>query len=151
MKAVIEQKSSAPVDQQTLYFQEQVMHNDSVLSSISGLDHGGMVYLSRRHFSLTIYSWLTGSLEKVQLKLNYNIMVMVWVESVVVLACAREHVVGDCWSHDDEQNVQLSMFTVCMGVVMCCIRYSWIASKNCFIPVVLSNGMLLNCNSVQCM
>ena len=74
---------SVPVDQQTLYYQEQVMHNDSVLSSISGLNHGGMVYLSRRrYFSLTIYSWLSGSLEEVQLKLGYNIMVMVWVEGV---------------------------------------------------------------------
>ena len=44
LKSVIEQRSSAPVDRQTLYFQEQVMHNDSVLSSISGLNHGGMVY-----------------------------------------------------------------------------------------------------------
>ena len=77
LKAVIEQRLSAPVDQQTLYFQEQVMDNDSVLSSISGLNHGGMVYLSRRcYFSLTIYSWLSGSLEKVQLKLSYSIMVM---------------------------------------------------------------------------
>ena len=76
--AVIEQRLNAPVDQQTLYYQEQVMHNDSVLSSISGLNHGGMVYLSRRrYFSLTIYSWLSGSLEEVQLKLCYNIMVMV--------------------------------------------------------------------------
>ena len=75
LKAVIEQRLSVPVDQQTLYFQEQMMHNDSVLNSISGLDHGGMVYLSRQHFSLTIYSWLSGSLERVQLKLSYNIMV----------------------------------------------------------------------------
>ena len=83
LKAVIERRLSAPVDQQTLYFQEQVMHNDSVLNSISGLDHGGMVFLSRRrYFSLTIYSWLSGSLEKVQLKLSYNIVVMLWVEGV---------------------------------------------------------------------
>ena len=85
LKAVIEQRLSVPVDQQTLYFQEQMMHNDSVLNRISGLDHGGMVYLSRQHFSLTIYSWLSGSLEKVQLKLSYNTMVMVWVEIIVVL------------------------------------------------------------------
>ena len=83
LKAVIERRLSAPVDQQTLYFQEQVMHNDSVLNSFSGLDHGGMVFLSRRrYFSLTIYSWLSGSLEKVQLKLSYNIVVMLWVEGV---------------------------------------------------------------------
>ena len=79
LKAVIER---IPVDQQTLYFQEQVMHNDSVLSSISGLDHGGIVYLSRRHFSLNIYSWLSGSLEKVQIKLSYHIMVIVLVENI---------------------------------------------------------------------
>ena len=42
LKAVIERRLSAPVDQQMLYFQEQVMHNDSVLNSFSGLDHGGM-------------------------------------------------------------------------------------------------------------
>ena len=78
LKAVIEQRLSVPVNQQTLYYLEQVMHNGSVLSSISGLNHGAMVYLSRRHyFSLTIYSWLSGSLEEVQLKLCYNIMVMV--------------------------------------------------------------------------
>ena len=46
LKAVIEQRLSVPVDQQTLYFQEQMMHNDSVLNRISGLDHGGMVYLA---------------------------------------------------------------------------------------------------------
>ena len=83
LKADIERRLNTPVDQQTLYFQEQVMDNDSVLSSISGLNHGGMVYLSRRrYFSLTIYSWLSGSLEKVQLKLSYSIMVMMWVEGV---------------------------------------------------------------------
>ena len=77
LKAVIEQsRSRVPVHQQTLYYQEQMMHNDSTLSSISGLDHGGMVYLSRRPFSLTICSWLSGSLEEVQIKLSYNIMVM---------------------------------------------------------------------------
>ena len=88
LKSVIEQRSSASVDRQTLYFQEQVMHNDSVLSSISGLNHGGMVYLSRRHFSLTIYNWLSGSLEKVQLKLSYSIMVMVCRFRVHVVALA---------------------------------------------------------------
>ena len=95
LKSVIEQRSSAPVDQQTLYFQEQVMHNDSVLSNISGLNHGGMVYLSRRHFSLTIYNWLSGSLEKVQLKLSYSIMVMVcrFRVHVVALALTLVHMV----------------------------------------------------------
>ena len=95
LKSVIEQRSSAPVDQQTLYFQEQVMHNDSVLSNISGLNHGGMVYLSRRHFSLTIYNWLSGSLEKVQLKLSYSIMVMVcrFMVHVVTLALTLVHMV----------------------------------------------------------
>ena len=84
LKSVLEidQRLLVPVDQQTLYYQEQMLHNDSVLSSISGLNHGGMVYLSRRHFSLNIYSWLSGSLEKVQIKLSYNIMVMVWVENI---------------------------------------------------------------------
>ena len=85
LKSIIEQRLSAPVDQQTLYFQEQVLHNDSVLNSISGLHHGGVVFLSdsrRRYFSLTICSWLSGSPEEVQLKLSYNIMVMVWVEGV---------------------------------------------------------------------
>ena len=83
LKSIIEQRLSAPVDQQTLYFQEQVLHNDSVLSSISGLHHGGVVFLSRRrYFSLTVYSWLSQSPEEVQLKLSYNIMVMVWVEGV---------------------------------------------------------------------
>ena len=83
LKSIIEQRLSAPVHQQTLYYQEQVLHNDSVLSSISGLHHGGVVFLSRRrYFSLTICSWLSGSPEEVQLKLSYNIMVMVWVEGV---------------------------------------------------------------------
>ena len=85
LKSVIKQKLRVPVDQQTLYFQEEMMHNDSVLSGISGLGHGAMVYLSKRHFSLTICSWLSGSLKEVQLKLSYNIMVIVWIEGVVVI------------------------------------------------------------------
>ena len=145
MKAVLEQKSRVSLHQQILYFLEQVMHNDSVLSSISGLDHGGMVYLSRRHFSLTIYSWLTGSLEKVQLKLSYNIVVMVWVEGVMVLTCAERTCAwlrhGDCWSHGMNSSCPCSQYAC--GVVMCCIQYNYDASKNnrFIMPVVLSNGM----------
>ena len=74
-----------------------MMHNDSVLNSISGLDHGAMVYLSRRPFSLTICSWLSGSsLEEVQIKLSYDIMVMVWVEGVVVLTFTLTLVPSNC-------------------------------------------------------
>ena len=92
LKSVIKQKLRVPVDQQTLYFQEEMMHNDSVLSGISGLGHGAMVYLSKRHFSLTIYSWLSGSLKEVQLKLSYNIMVIVWIKGVsrVILTLCTE-------------------------------------------------------------
>ena len=85
LKSIVKQKLRVPVDQQTLYFQEEMMHNDSVLSGIPGLGLGAMVYLSKRHFSLTICSWLSGSLKEVQLKLSYNIMVIVWIEGVVVI------------------------------------------------------------------
>ena len=66
---------SVPVDEQSLYFQEKLIQDDSVLSSIPGLSDGGMVYLSRRPFSLTVYSWLSGSLEEVQIKLGHEIKV----------------------------------------------------------------------------
>ena len=51
------------------------MQDDSVLSSVQELNDCAMVYLSRRPFSLTICSWLSGSLEEVQITLAHVIQV----------------------------------------------------------------------------
>ena len=54
---------------------QQLMQDDSVLSSVQELNDCAMVYLSRRPFSLTICSWLSGSLEEVQITLAHVIQV----------------------------------------------------------------------------
>ena len=75
LKAAIEQKSHIPVKEQSLYFQEQLMQDDRVLSSFPGLGDGGMVYLSRSPLTLIILSLLGDSHLELQLKIGHDIMV----------------------------------------------------------------------------
>ena len=77
LKTAIEHKSHVPVDEQSLYFQEQLLQDayDCALKSIPGLCDGAMVYLCRRPFSLVIISWLGKSPENVQIQLSHQIKV----------------------------------------------------------------------------
>ena len=85
LKTAIEHKSHVPVDEQSLYFQEQLLQDDCTLKSIPGLSDGGMVYLSRRPFTLVVISWLGKSPENVQIQLSHQIKVILIVRTVAVL------------------------------------------------------------------
>ena len=75
LKAAIEHKSHIPIKEQSLYFQEQLIQDDRVLSSFPGLSDGGIVYLSRRPLTLNILSLLGDSPEELQFKIGHAIMV----------------------------------------------------------------------------
>ena len=75
LKAAIEHKSHIPVKEQSLYFQEQLMKDDRVLSSFPGLSDGGIVCLSRRPLTLNILSLLGDSPEELQFKIGHDIIV----------------------------------------------------------------------------
>ena len=86
LKTAIEHKSHVPVDEQSLYFQEQLLQDDCTLKSIPGLSDGGMVYLSRRPFTpLVVISWLGKSPENVHIQLSHQIKVILIVRTVAVL------------------------------------------------------------------
>ena len=76
LKTAIEHKSHVPVDEQSLYFQEQLLQDDcAFINSLPGLCDGGMVHLFRHPFSLVVISWLGKSPENVQIQLNHQIKV----------------------------------------------------------------------------
>ena len=69
LKEVIYGKSLIPVDEQSLYFQEQLMRDDRALSSFSELSDGEIVYLSRHYLTLNVRSLLSNPPEELHIKL----------------------------------------------------------------------------------
>lgn len=75
LKEVIKRKTLIPVDEQSLYFQEQLIQDECVLSSYSGLGDGGIVYLCRRPLTLNVHSLLSDPPSELRLTVGHEVKV----------------------------------------------------------------------------
>ena len=75
LKEVIKHKTLIPVDEQSLYFQEQLIQDGCVLSSYSGLGDGGIVYLCRCPLTLNVHSLLSDPPSELRLTVGHEVKV----------------------------------------------------------------------------
>ena len=75
LKWLIQRKSKIPQIEQTLYFDEEMLRDDCLLSSYPGITDGAMIYLSRNPLSLCIYSLLRDTPVEVHIKVGHEIKV----------------------------------------------------------------------------